>query len=76
MYSYLEPVLMIKGFIKHNLTIEEFTDYLKKHISDSGKFLPLKMNNLELSNRFSKIKYDWLLEREYKFLEKRFIQKN
>ena len=76
LYSFIEPVLMIKGYIEHNLTIEEFTYYLKKHVSDSeaGKFLSLKMKKFEMLDKFSKVIHDWLLEKEYKSLKKKVIK--
>ena len=40
LFLYLEPILMIKGYIKHNLTDEEFELYLKEFYSniELGKF--------------------------------------
>jgi len=79
LFSFIKPVLMIKGYIKHNLTIEEFGVYLKKFISDSegGKFVPLKMEKYEILDTFSNVIHNWLLEntwkKEYELLKKRYI---
>lgn len=67
LFSYLEPIFMIKGYIKHNLTYEEFEGYLKKFQSDAeaGKFLALKRNEsfyVDYGNLLS----DWRLEKSKK----------
>jgi hypothetical protein len=44
-FSYLEPILMVKGYIKHNLTVREFHQYLNEFDSnvEAGKYLSLNL---------------------------------
>jgi len=56
LFLYLEPILMIKGYITHNLTDKEFEQYLNKFYSDaeSGKFLPINIyENLQIEHNYT-----------------------
>jgi len=80
LYSFLEPVLMIKGYINHNLNTEEFGHYLKKFLSEAekGKFVAIKNDRYETASDFYRVIQDWLFEniwkKEYELLKKRFIK--
>lgn len=45
LFSYLEPVLLLKGYINYNFTIEEFENYLNNFTSEfeAGKYIPLRI---------------------------------
>lgn len=56
LFLYLEPVLIIKGYIKQNLTDKEFEQYLNKFCSEgeTGKFLPLKIyENFKIDHSYT-----------------------
>ena len=77
LFLYLKPVLMIKGYIKYNLTDKEFELYLKEFDSniELGKFDALNMNHYEnLHSDYFHIITNWRMEhiwkKKYKQLRK------
>ena len=66
LFLYIKPILMIKGVIKHNLTVEGFYNYLNKFDSDveAGIFDELETyESFELQH--GHIILDWLSENIY-----------
>lgn len=64
LFLYFEPIFMIKGYVKHNLTEREFEQYLNKFYSDaeSGKFMSIEIyenlairHNLTMRNALVKL---------------------
>jgi len=64
LFLYFEPIFMIKGYIRHNLTDKEFEQYLNKFYSDaeSGKFMSIEIyenlairHNLTMRNALVKL---------------------
>ncbi|MFX0039561.1 MAG: hypothetical protein ACFFCY_17525 [Promethearchaeota archaeon] len=56
LFFYLEPILMIKGYIKYNLTDKEFKRYLNSYASEleTGKFVPLNIpENLKIEHQYT-----------------------
>ena len=56
LFLYFEPIFMIKGYIKHNLTDKEFEQYLNKFYSDAenGKFMAIDIyENLQIEHNFT-----------------------
>lgn len=69
LFSYLEPLLMIKGYVKHNFSEQELESYLKEYYSDIeiGKFDSLdtyESFNINLSSVIT----DWRIEHIWKKL--------
>ncbi len=44
-FSYLEPILLLKGYLNYNFTIDELKKYLKNFTSEfeGGKYIPLRI---------------------------------
>ncbi len=63
LFSYIEPVLLFKGYINYNFTTEEFGKYLSRHLSEceKGKFIPLDIYE-EFGNVSGHLIIDWLTE--------------
>ncbi|UCC19876.1 MAG: hypothetical protein JSV62_00955 [Promethearchaeota archaeon] len=56
LFLYFEPIFMIKGYIRHNLTDKEFEQYLNRFYSDAekGKFPKLNIyENLQIDHNFT-----------------------
>jgi hypothetical protein len=71
LFLYLEPVLMIKGYLKYELSKKEFDDYLNKFNAEveSGKFLPLKRyENFIIEHNYV---LNWLYDKIYEKEKKR-----
>ena len=68
LYSFIEPVLLFKGYIKHNLNLEEFGHYLRKFLSEAenGKFIAFKNDKYETASDFYRIIQNWLFENIWK----------
>ena len=78
LFEFLEPILMIQGYAKHNLSKEELGEYLKKfnYDEEDGKFSTLKPYE-SLNDVHGSVIGDWLLKNIYMpDIEKRFIKKN
>ncbi len=75
-YSFLEPVLIIKGYIKRNLETEEFRRFLNNFLSEAenGKYATIKNDKYETASDFYRIIQDWLFEnvvkREFEMIKK------
>ena len=67
LFLYLKPVLMIKEYIKHNLTDEEFELYLKRFFSniELGKFDALDTYE-SFASDCSHVIIDWRMEHVWK----------
>lgn len=69
LFLYLKPVLMIKGYIKHNLTDKEFELSLKEFDSniELGKFDSLDMGHYEsLHSNYFHVITNWRMEHVWK----------
>jgi len=75
--SYIEPILLLKGYLNYNFTTEEFAKYLNRHISEGekGKYLSLDIYE-EFGTNCGHLIFDWLSENVWeKDLRKRGLLK-
>ena len=74
LFLYLEPVLMIKGYITYNFTKKEFDEYLKEFNADAeaGYFIPLKIyENFSIAHNYV---LEWLYDKIFEKEKLRIIE--